>query len=100
MGLQLENTPRKMEGTQLICVYIYSQYTSTHKCTTQWIQPIQRCLIQYAYTKVFNTQYVPKEKVQTTNLNNTSSWPAQGKATRTTQPEEGKGKVMSNAITQ
>ena len=50
--------------------------------------------------KVLNTEYVPKEKVQTTNLNNTSSCPAQGKATRTTQPEEGKGRVMSNAITQ
>ena len=53
--------------------------------------PIQRCL---------NTQYVPKEKAQTTNLNNTSSCPAQGKATRTTQPEEGKRRVTSNAITQ
>ena len=31
---------------------------------------------------------------------NTSSCPAQGKATRTTQPEEGKERVISNAITQ
>ena len=49
--------------------------------------------------KRFNTQYVPKENVQTTNLNNTSSCPAQEKATRTTQLEEEKGKMLSNTIT-
>ena len=83
-----------------MCVYIYSQYTSIRKYTTQRIQSIQKCLIQHAYTKAFNIQYVSKEKVQTTNLNKTISCPAQGKATRTTQPEEWKGKMMSNAITQ
>ena len=41
--------------TQQICVYICSQHTSIHKYAFQRIQSIQKCLIQYAYTKVFNT---------------------------------------------
>ena len=71
-----------------------------HKYTTQRIQSIQRCLLQHAYTKVSIIQHVPKEEVHTKNLKETSSCPARGKATRTTQPEEGKGRVMSNTITQ
>ena len=83
MELQLENTPNKTEKTNTIDMYIYicSKNTSTLKYTAQRIQSIQRCLIQHAYTKGFNTQYVPKRKVQTTNLNNTSSCLAQEKAT-------------------
>ena len=69
---------------------IYSKNTSIHKYTTQRIHSIQKYLIQLAYTKVLIIQYVPKEKY---------SYPAQEKATRTTQSEEGKGRVMSNAIT-
>ena len=53
--------------------------------------PLQRSLIYNMFQK---KTYKPKI------LNHISSYPAQGKATRTTQPEEGKGRVMSNAITQ
>ena len=49
---------------------------------------------------MFNTQYAPKERVQTMNLNNISSCPVQGKVTHTTQPKEKKGRVMSNDINQ
>ena len=106
MGLQLENTPNKTRKTHTIdmYIYIYSKNTSIYKYTTQWIHSIQKCLIQHAYTKVLIIQYVPKEKYTLKTLKKyTSGYPAQGKATRTTQPEEGKGgkgRVMSNAITQ
>ena len=84
MELQLENTPNKTRKSNTIDMYIYTynKNTSIHQYTTQRIQSIQRCLIQYAYTKGFNTQYVPKRNVQTTNLNNTSSCLAHEKASR------------------
>ena len=85
--------------TQYICVYIYSKNASIHEYTTQWNQSIQRCLIQHAYTKALIVQHVPKEKVYTKNLKKSSSCPPHWKPTRTTQPEEGKGREMSNAIT-
>ena len=49
-----------------------------------------------------SVKYTICSKRKSTNheLKENSSCPAQGKATRTTQPEEGKGRVMSNAITQ
>ena len=101
MELQLENTPNKTRKNTIdMYIYTYRQNTSTPKYTIQRIQSIQKCLIQHAYRKVLNTQYIPKEKVQPSNLEKTSSCLAQGKATRTTLPEKGKERVMSNAITQ
>ena len=54
--------------------------------------PIQRSLI---------IQYVSKEKyTPKTSKKYTAAAQHTGKATRTTQPEEGKERVMSNYITQ
>ena len=93
-----EYTKQNLKDKHNRYVYIYRKNTIIHKYTAQRIQSIQKCLIQHAYTKVFNTQYAPKE--QTTNSKqNTSSYPVQGKATCITQSEEGKGRMMSNAIT-
>ena len=79
---------------------IYSKNTSIHKYTTQRIQSIQKYLIQHAYTKVLIIQYVPKEKYTPRTSKKYKQLPSTGKATRTTQPEVGKGRVISNAITQ
>ena len=79
---------------------IYSKNTSIHKYTTQRIHSIQNCLIQHAYTKKFILNMFQRKSTHQELQKNTSSCPTQGKATRTTQPEEGKRRVMSNAITQ
>ena len=72
-----------------IYIYIYIRGSSAYKYTTQRIHSIQKCLIQYVYTKKFIIQYVWKESTHQASKKHNSCL-AQRKATRTTQPEEGK----------
>ena len=101
MQFQLENTPNKIGKTNTKDMYIYREKiqistniqpngSSLYK-DVLYNMPIQRSLIYNMFQK---KRYKPKI------LNHISSCPAQGNATRTTQPEEGKGRMMSNAITQ
>ena len=71
-------------------MYIYRKDSSVYKYTTQRIHSIQKCLIQHAYTKRFNYTICFKENTHQELQQNVQQLPSTRKATRTTQPEEGK----------
>lgn len=52
------------------------------------------------YTRKFNTQHAPKDVYKPSLKQHTNSCPALEKGTHTTKLEEGKIRVMSNAINQ